>query len=199
MKNVLVLGATGRTGRLVVQQLAQVADVNQTVYVRDPNKLSCGGIADLTVVKGDATDVRKLADAMMGQDIVISCLNGDVLSQAKSIVEALKDTEVSRIIWITGMGIHREVPGIVGFLLNFLVRKYPEYVMAADAIADSGVAYTLVRAAHLLDGETTSYHLTNEGEKIRKNSVTRSAVAKAIVDMVSSEFEGNYSLGITNY
>ena len=59
----------------------------------------------------------------------------------RSIVSAAKGSGINHIIWVTGMGIHHEVPGITGKMLDMLVRKYPEYVMAADtrSIVECGI------------------------------------------------------------
>lgn len=198
-KRVFVLGATGNVGRLVMSQLKNITDVHQTVYVRNANKLSKNE-KNLTVVEGDVLDTNALNKAMKNQEIVIATLSGDLLEQAKSIVRAVQGTTVPRIIWITGLGIHREVPGEIGEILDSLLSQYPEYAQAADTISNSGVAYTLVRAANLVDGDNMEYNLTNEGEEIRSNSVTRNAVAKFIADMVidNSGLGINKSLGITN-
>ena len=74
----------------------------------------------------------------------------------------------------------------------------PEYVQAADAIAESGTPYTLIRAAHLTDGNNEQYYIQHEGEKLHANSVDRIAVAHLIYDLIVNEEGINESLGITN-
>src|SRR5260370_38195694 len=70
--NLVVLGATGRTGRLVVEQaLAAVHTV--TALVRSPQKLTAAN-PNLRVVRGEATDQSALARALHGADAVISTL-----------------------------------------------------------------------------------------------------------------------------
>lgn len=96
------------------------------------------------------------------------------------------------------MGIHHEVPGEVGKMLDELCRKMPEYVQAADMIAESGTAYTLIRAAHLTDGDNSKYYVQHEGQELHANNVDRIAVAHFIADLVSSGNGVNESLGITN-
>lgn len=200
MKNVLILGATGQTGHLVVEQLKNNEEVKQIIYVRNSGKITEELKESVVVLEGDVLDTDKLSNAMEKQDIVVACLNGDLLPQAESIVKAMKGSEVKRVIWLTGLGIHHEVPGKIGEMLDSYVSRFPEYVKAADVIADSGVPYTLVRAAHLVDGDNIEYHLTKEGEGIRNEIVTKCAVAKFIVDMIvdDNEFGKNDSIGITN-
>src|SRR5690348_1490700 len=76
---VLVLGATGATGRLVVEQALQ-AGHSVRALVRSPEKLT-GPTSGLEVVTGQATDPDDVARAMAGVDVVISTLgaNGGTL------------------------------------------------------------------------------------------------------------------------
>lgn len=195
MKNILILGATGRIGKLLVP-LFNKEEHNITVYVRDAKKF--GESNNMNMIEGNVLDETALTESMKGQDIVIAVLSGDLLTYANNIVSALKKNAVKRIIWVTGMGIHHEVPGEVGKLLDDLCRQMPEYVQAADAIAASGTPYTLIRAAHLTDGNNEQYYIQHEGEELHANSVDRIAVAHLIYDLIVNEEGINESLGITN-
>lgn len=75
----------------------------------------------------------------------------------------------------------------------------PEYVQAADAIVDSEIDYSLIRCAALTDEDDIVYHITQEGESIRNESVTRKAVARFIADIITGKYpiESNSSFGIT--
>lgn len=199
MNNILVLGATGGIGSLVVSQLTKV-NVKQTIYVRNIKKLKKENLTSVTILEGDILDTTNLISAMKGQNIVIAALSGDLFGQALSIVAAAKQTNVSRIIWVTGLGIHHEVPGKIGEMLNYYVNKFPEYIQAADTIANSGIPYTLVRAANLTNGNNLTYYIQKEGEEIHSESVDRRAVAQFIVDMIkdTNNLGLNESLGVTN-
>lgn len=200
MKNVLVLGATGRIGRILMAMLKENQNIKQTAYVRDVEKLKSLGFSDVNAIQGDVLDADALAIAMQGQDIIAAILSGDLLKQANSIVRALKQSGVKRIIWVTGMGIHHEVPGEVGKMLDQLVIQFPEYVRAAESIVKSGTIYTLVRAAHLTDGHDENYYIQKEGEPLHSESVDRCAVAKFIADMITdvNGLGENESFGVTN-
>lgn len=195
MKNILILGATGRIGKLLVP-LFDKEKHNITVYVRDAKKV--GESKKVNIIEGNVLNETALTESMKGQDIVIAVLSGDLFTYANNIVSALKKNTVKRIIWITGMGIHHEVPGEVGKLLDDLCRQMPEYVQAADEIAESGTPYTLIRAAHLTDGNNEQYYIQHEGEELHANSVDRIAVAHLIYDLIVNEEGINDSLGITN-
>lgn len=147
---------------------------------------------------GDVNDQGTLQEAMRGQEYVVSCLNGDMLPMAKSICAAAKAEGVSRIIWLTGLGIHNEVPGIQGKMLSMLAKRMPEYIVAADSIVESGIPYTLIRAPGITDGNGTEYTVSKEGEKPGKSTASKKAIAHFIADMITDEngLGHNDSLGI---
>ena len=102
---------------------------------------------------------------MKGIDLVITLLNAqNLVTQAENIVKSMKENKVKRIIWMTGMGIHHEVPGSIKALLDKLVESQPHYVRAADTIMNSGLDYTLLRGAHLTDGNNKKYYIQKGGE-----------------------------------
>lgn len=175
MKKVLVLGATGHTGRCIMERFQKLEGIELTAYARNPEKMKMLDTVNVKVIYGDVTDMQKLGEAM-------------------------KDSMVKRIIWMTGMGIHHEIKGLRGKMLDMLANSRPEYVEAADLIASCGITYTLLRGPELKDGKDETYYLTSEKEQPRHKGVDRVAVVKCMADMVFSK-DGtgeNQSLGITN-
>src|SRR6184192_3914939 len=72
----LILGATGGTGRaLVVQALAQGHVV--TALARNPAKIKTGH-ANLRVLRGDILDYASIEAAVDGQDAVLSALGSSI-------------------------------------------------------------------------------------------------------------------------
>lgn len=198
MKKVLILGANGRISIHVEEKLSLKEDVTQTLLVRDEFKGE-KKYDNAIIEKCDVLNTDKLAAIMEGQDIVVASLNGDLLSSAKSIVEAMKQANVKRILWVTGLGIHHEIPGEVGKMLDGLVAQFPEFVQAADVIADDELDYTLIRCPNLTDGSDTVYDITEIGEIPRKYDVTRQAVAEFIVDIIKEpKLAVRKSVGISN-
>ena len=76
---VLVIGATGRTGRLAVQRLLAQGDA-VTAFARDPSAVS-ERHDHLTVVKGDARDRESISHAVRGQDAVLVTFGGRSLKK----------------------------------------------------------------------------------------------------------------------
>ena len=199
-KKVVVFGASGNTGKYITRKLMAEENVELSVFVRNPAKLADIDTANINVIKGDALNAEDVKNAMAGQDILVCSLEGDVLSMANNIVAALEGSGVSRIIWITGMGIHGEITGVAGFMLKQLAKKRPEYIKAADTIFASGVDATLLRCGGIKNGNNETYDLTKEGVQPRGDrSVERAAIAACIADMIKNEELGkNESIAITN-
>lgn len=197
MKKVVLLGGTGRIGQKLVGLLKQ-EDVELSLYVRSAEKARSLGFGDLPLTEGDVLDSDALAQAIEGKDCVVAILSGDLLAYARSIAAALKKSPETHILWVTGMGIHHEVPGEVGKLLDELCRQMPEYVEAADTIANAGNPCTLIRAAHLTDGSNAAYYVQHEGEPLHANSVDRIAVASLIHDLICGKADAAESIGVTN-
>lgn len=110
---VAVLGATGRTGRLLIRELLRRGHQVRAL-VRDPGKLpEPAGTIDLVV--GDSRDPAAVAELVDGADAVISALGGTPqvprLHRATAVVlsEAMTGAGVKRFIGISGAGI--DVPG----------------------------------------------------------------------------------------
>src|SRR2546427_10145270 len=97
--NLLVLGATGRTGRLVVEQ-ALSAGHTVTALVRSPEKLATGN-SNLRVVSGSATDKSDLSRALAGAAGVISTLGGKgsgIEASSQATGAAARPARVSRAV-----------------------------------------------------------------------------------------------------
>jgi putative NADH-flavin reductase len=94
---IFVLGATGHTGSVFVEQ-ALAAGHELTAYVRSPEKIPAQ--ARLIVVVGDVLDADALAEAMRGHDAVVSMLG--VRSLAPHDFSAKSTTAISRAAEASG-------------------------------------------------------------------------------------------------
>ena len=199
MKKVVIFGAAGHTGKYITEKMHAQENIELSVFVRNPGKFEGMDLSGVNIMQGDALNAEDVRKAMDGQDVLLCSLEGDVLTMAKNIVEALKVTSVKRIIWITGMGIHHEITGMRGIMLNMLAKKRPEYIEAADTIMASDAVTTLLRCPGIKNGDNTTYFLTKEGEQPAHKDIARAGIAQCMVDMINDETLGvNESLGITN-
>ncbi len=199
MKKVVIFGAAGHTGKYITEKMHAQENIELLVFVRNPGKFEGMDLSGVNIMQGDALNAEDVRKAMDGQDVLLCSLEGDVLTMAKNIVEALKVTSVKRIIWITGMGIHHEITGMRGIMLNMLAKKRPEYIEAADTIMASDAVTTLLRCPGIKNGDNTTYFLTKEGEQPAHKDIARAGIAQCMLDMINDETLGvNESLGITN-
>ena len=85
---ILVLGATGRTGRFFTRKALEEGHA-VTAYVRNPDKARTllGAHQSLTITPGTLDDAERLAAASAGQDVMVS-----ILGQKATVREFLHST-----------------------------------------------------------------------------------------------------------
>lgn len=196
-KRVLVLGATGGTGRAIVRKLNELG-YSPVALVRSPDKAKD---LDAVIVEGDARDSGALDRALTNCDAVISALGTPVspfrevtlLSTAtKALVAAMQRQGVRRLVSITGIGAGSS-RGHGGFLfdriiLPLLLRKvYADKDRQEALIARSGLDWVVVRPAVLNDkprrGDIRT--LLDLGG-FHGGTIARGDVADFVVDQVDS-------------
>lgn len=196
---ILVLGATGGTGRLIVSQaLARGHQV--TALVRSPAKAS--DLKGARLVVGDVRDEKALREALKGQDAVVSALGTPaspfrevtLLSTAtRALVDAMKAEHISRLVCITGMGAG-ESAGHGGFLFDrlifpLLLRKvYADKDRQEAIVRDSGLDWVLVRPAVLNDKPgRDAIRSLEELSKFQGGTISRADVAAFVLDQLRSD------------
>jgi len=153
--NIVVLGATGGTGRLVVEQ-ALAAGYTVTALVRSPEKLAISN-PNLHVVVGQATDPSAVARALDGADALISTLGGggSVISDStRAIVEAAHKAGVSRVILLSSFLVERDrLNPVTRFLTGVAMGSMIKDKSAGEkALRESNLDWTIVYASILTDG-----------------------------------------------
>jgi putative NADH-flavin reductase len=159
-----VVGATGGTGRALVQQaLTRLHRV--TAFVRAPEKLGVPR-EGLTVVQGDVLDSGALAAALGGHDAVVSTVGqpGTARStitsdSARAIVAAMRTARVRRLL-VTSVAVLFADAGILAaFLRTTFLRNVAEDSAAMErAVEASDLDWTIVRPPRLTNGPLTSRH-----------------------------------------
>jgi len=196
---ILVLGATGGTGQLIVgQALARGYDV--AALVRSPDAARHLGGARLIV--GDARDETILRQALRGRDAVISALGTPasprrevtLLSTAtRALVSAMQAEQVARLVGITGMGAG-DSAGHGGFLFDklifpLLLRKvYADKNRQEALIRDSGLDWVLVRPSVLNDKPARGdVRVITDLTGFHGGTIARADVATFVLDQVASD------------
>lgn len=196
---ILVLGATGGTGRLIVgRALAQGHDV--TALVRSPEKAS--GLKGAKLIVADVRDERALREALKDQDAVVSAVGTPaspfrevtLLSTAtRALVSAMKAEHVSRLVCITGMGAG-DSAGHGGFVFDkvifpLLLREvYADKDRQEAIVRESGLDWVLVRPSVLNDkpGRGTVRALTDLSS-VHGGTISREDVANFVLDQVRAD------------
>jgi uncharacterized protein YbjT (DUF2867 family) len=196
---ILVLGATGGTGRLIVSRaLARGYDV--TVLVRSPEKAS--DLKGAKLIVGDARDEKALRQALKGRDAVISALGTPaspfrevtLLSSAtRALVSAMKIEQVPRLVCITGIGAG-DSAGHGGFLFDnvifpLLLRNvYADKNRQEAIVRDSGLDWVLVRPSVLNDkpGRDTIRALADLSG-FHGGTISRKDVAEFVLEQVRDD------------
>jgi uncharacterized protein YbjT (DUF2867 family) len=198
-QKILVLGATGGTGRLIVKKaLARGFEVR--ALVRSPAKAS--GLEGAEVFIGDARDEAVLRKALQGMDAVVSSLGTPVspfrevtvLSSATSaLVKAMKAAGVSRLACITGIGAG-DSAGHGGFvfdrlILPVLLRKvYADKNRQEAIVRDSGLDWVLVRPSVLNDKPAKNeVRALTDLSGFHGGTIARANVANFVLDQVRTD------------
>lgn len=191
---VAVLGATGATGRLLVDELMRRGHT-VVALARAPDP---GGPEPVTWVAGDARDPGALSALVDGADAVVSALGprrGDSTLHrevAPLLVAAMRDAGVRRFVGVSGAGI--DVPGdrksrrdrIVSALLQRLGgQTVRDKALERETWAASGLDWTLVRAPRLVDGPPTGQVEHSADSSPRRTSITRADLAAFLADLVA--------------
>lgn len=186
MSNVLVLGASGQIAQWVVKSLNEQTTLNQTLLLRNPQKLVDIASAKAKVVVGDVLDRALLKSAMDGQDIVYANLAGDDLyAQTAAVIDAMQETGVKRLIFVLSLGIYDEIPGKFGEWNDAIIGEPLKYYRrAADAIEASGLDYTILRPAWLTDEDEVDYEITAKNEAFKGTVVSRKSVGDLITQVI---------------
>jgi putative NADH-flavin reductase len=161
---VVVFGAGGRTGRLVVRE-ALNSGHEVAAFVRTPAKVEIEH-PKLALVQGDVRDAGRVMVAVEGAAAVLSVLGPtsnrpeyQVSQGMQHIVSAMQAHGVERLIISAGAGVRmpEDEPGLpdrlVAGLLKLTSRHvYDDMVRTVAVVRASGLAWTVVRVPRLTGG-----------------------------------------------
>jgi uncharacterized protein YbjT (DUF2867 family) len=158
---ITVFGATGGTGRRLVEQA--IAEGNEVVaYVRNPSKLDMEN-EHLTVVQGELTDEELIEKAVKGVDAVISLLGPRGGSKSKplthgiqNIIAAMKKQGVRRLVITSTLSVKdpNDLPdfktkSLVNIVKVTMHDAYEDVVGTAETVRNSDLDWTIVRLTML--------------------------------------------------
>lgn len=190
--NLALLGGTGRTGRLLIDQALERGHT-LSVLARDPERVHRQH-PRLSVVPGDARDADGYAELLQGADAVLSALGpvkggtNDVMTlAARHLTAAQAQLGVPRLVTLTGAGVPHpgDTPKPIDHVIRTLLRLTQPAVLAdaaahADLIRASTLDWTIVRVPRLTDGAASAVRAGPVGT-IRP-FITRASAAQFMLD-----------------
>ena len=199
---ILVLGANGRTGRLVVEQ-ALATGHTVTAFVRDPAKFQLTG-ERLSVANGDARDLDGLVAALEGQDAVINTIGGAerklIATTTAVLVTAMRKRGVKRVV---AMSTFIATPN---FKPTGMMRLFPRLargvakddLAGAELLEASGLDWTIVYATLLKSKPASGYRRVEADEKVTgRNHINRADMAECLLAVFTDRSTFGRSLLIT--
>jgi uncharacterized protein YbjT (DUF2867 family) len=193
---VLVTGATGGTGREVVDQALE-AGYAVRALVRDEAKARALFGDRVSYVALDVRDGAAIPAAVAGVDYVISTLGSGARSDptntpelidygaVKALAQSAQAAGVKQFVLLSSMGVTDPDHMLNKVLNNVLLWKK----RGEDALRATGMPYTIVRPGGLRDGDkgASGGLVVLQGDPQRLGQVTRGDVAAILVAALAND------------
>ncbi|MCS2165066.1 SDR family oxidoreductase [Scandinavium manionii] len=184
---IAITGATGQLGQLVIDNLLKTVPANQLVaIVRNPAKAQALSDKGIVVRQGDYTDEAGLKSAFQDVDKLLLISGSEVGQRAvqhRNVINAAKTADVKFIAYTSLLHADKSPLGL-----------HVEHVETEKMLAESGIAYTLLR-----NGWYTENYLASAPQAIEHGvfigaagdgkiaSATRADYAAAAAKVMSEE------------
>lgn len=203
--NILLLGATGRTGKLVLEELLK-SGYGVHALVRNGRKVSTQS-EQLTVLEGDTRDPDTLVKAISGCEGLISVLNVSRTSDfpwaklraperllsdtMKNILNIASPERLKKIVVCSAWGVHetrKELPGFFRWLIDHsnIGFAYRDHERQETLLRNSHFDYTIVRPVGLTNfSRSRRIRVTVSNRPKPKMTISRRSVARFLVKSLS--------------
>lgn len=200
---ILILGAAGEIAKLVRDRVLKETDDLLVLFARNASTRLLPINRDReTVIDGDFQNRELLIQAMDDVDAVYLNDMGNPKA-IRTIVEVMDQFGVKQFIGASVLGIYDEVTGKFGEWNNRMIGSSPrmdDQKKSAQIIEQSDLDYTLLRLTWLYNqDENEALALTQKGEPFVGAQVTRQAVTRLIMDILTSKpkIHQKESLGVS--
>lgn len=194
-----IFGATGRTGRHLVEQ-ALAAGHEVSILVRNLAKVKTQH-ANLRVLRGDVHDAAQVEQAISGCEAVLSVLGPTenkptfaISAGTDAIVATMKKQGVRRLVISAGAGVSDpgDAPGPIHRLINLLLKRFSRYVyedmvQVVAKVRASDLDWTVVRVPMLTDGPRTGNVRVGYVGKGMGMRISRADLAAFMLEQVSDQ------------
>ena len=201
---ILVLGATGRTGKMIIEEAVRRGH-KVSAIARDASKLK-GFQAEIT--EGTPYDYETVEKAITNCETVINALNvsrktdnpwaplaapADLISRsASNAVKAMEKANIKRFVALSTIGAGRswkKSPRILKFIVSVSNLRYAfrDHGKQEELLEHSALDYTICRAP-MLSGKIneTGVSVTPEGDKPSSNILSRNSAAEFFLDIIEN-------------
>ncbi len=188
-KRILIAGATGRTGRIVVNKLLSQG-ITPQVLVRDLAKANNLFGRSVIYHQGDVREICSLCSAMKDVEMVVSCIGSRTpvgkncprrvdFEGVANLVYAAGTRNVKRFIHVSSISVtHSEHP------LNAFGKVLDWKLKGEEILRASNLSYAIIRPGKLLDTPGRRYDLTiAQGDHI-VGMISRDDLATIILHML---------------
>ncbi|KAF2198583.1 NAD(P)-binding protein [Delitschia confertaspora ATCC 74209] len=217
---VLVIGGTGRTGRLVIDELLQRGHTVSTL-ARNPGAIEAK--PGLTVIQGTPLKIDNIRTAFQQHtpNAVIVTLNARratdspfaanispprfMADSVANTCKVMREHNVRKIVVMQAFGVGETWPNM-SYMLRLLVKKsnmcyqFDDHNLVAEEIKTAGVVYVLPRPNILKDGEAEEVReWPNHGKGVpMMGKISKKSVAKFLVDAAEMDKWNNSAPVLTN-
>ncbi|KAK9936747.1 hypothetical protein M0R45_013573 [Rubus argutus] len=200
LKKIFVAGATGSTGKRIVEQLlAKGYAVKAGVRDLDKAKTSPANNPALQIVKADVTEgSAKLAEAITSDSEAVICATGfkygwDVFAPWKvdnfgtvNLVDACRKLGVKRFILVSSILVNGASMGQIlnpaYIFLNIFGLTLIAKLQAENYIRKSGINYTIIRPGGLRNEPPTGNLVMEPEDTLSGGTISRDLVAEVAVE-----------------
>lgn len=193
--HVLVIGASGRTGRHLVKKLVGEGHI-VTAFTRTADKVDPMH-GQVKIIQGDGRSLADLSRAVRGQQAVLSAFgprsrqpHGLQTVHMRHLVQAMREQGVSRLVSLSAWGVGdsaNQAPPLLKLAWGTVLRRIGDDKQQGEAaIIASSLNYTLVRPGLLTDNPPRGgvrASLTKDHLTIR---ISRADVAGFMVDQLTA-------------
>jgi len=173
----VIFGATGKTGKILVNQALNNGHYVIAYVRRENNDLQTH--KNLKIIVGGLEDNNKLLEALTGADACISALGGNSITKHSTefiagfnkIVSLTQQVGIKRFIYLSSIGVGESryyMGAIIRFLIVDLMLRVPlaDHNINEKVLTQSNLKWTIIRPGSLTDGEITN-NLKHSSDKIK--------------------------------
>jgi uncharacterized protein YbjT (DUF2867 family) len=186
----LVAGATGQTGKRIVEQLIE-RGVEVKVLVRDHAKATAELPESVEIAVGDVLQPATLREALSGCQVLLTATGAAPsfdptgpykvdYEGTKNLVDAAKQANIEQIVMVSSLCVSK-----LFHPLNLFWGVLYWKQQAEDYLKNSGVPYTIVRPGGLRNEDNGQAIVMSAADTLFEGSIARQKVAQVCAEAIN--------------